>query len=232
MTSATALGKVGPRDITDQVVASFEPCPDERLRLVMQSLVRHLHGFVTEVGLTEEEWASAIGALTATGHITDQKRQEFILWSDTLGVSMLVDALAHPTPTGATESTVLGPFYVAGSTLREPGADIAEQEAGTPAWVDGRILDSKGGPRRRRARRLAERRQPAVRRTGRRRARASPARRLRTDEQGRFAFRAVRPVPYPVPADGPVGRMLPGPGAIRGGRPTSTSWSARPASPR
>ena len=209
MTSTIAPGKVGPRDITDQVVASFEPCPDERLRLVMQSLVRHLHGFVTEVGLTEEEWASAIGALTATGHITDEKRQEFILWSDTLGVSMLVDALAHPTPTGATESTVLGPFYVAGSTLREPGADIAEQEAGTPAWVDGRILDLEGRP-------IAgaeldvwqngDNQLYAVQDDG------APEHhlrgRFRTDEQGRFAFRAVRPVPYPVPADGPVGRML------------------------
>ena len=85
----------------------------------MQALVRHLHGFATEVGLTQEEWVAAIGILTATGHITDERRQEFILWSDSLGLSMLVDALANPLPSGATESTVLGPFYVPGSPERE-----------------------------------------------------------------------------------------------------------------
>ena len=135
---------VSPAEITAQVIARFDSCADPRLREIMQALVAHLHGFVTEVGLTEAEWAAAIGELTATGHITDDKRQEFILWSDSLGVSMLVDALAHPAPDGATESTVLGPFYVAGSPLRPYGADIAEQEAGVPAWVHGRVLDTGG----------------------------------------------------------------------------------------
>jgi len=91
-------------------------------------------------------WAAAIGALTASGHLTDDKRQEFILWSDTLGVSMLVDSIANAVPSGATESTVLGPFYVADSPLRELGADMAEQEAGVPAWVSGRVLDLEGRP--------------------------------------------------------------------------------------
>jgi len=93
---------VSPAEITAQVLARFDSCENPRLREIMQALVAHLHGFVTDVGLTEAEWAAAIGELTATGHITDDKRQEFILWSDTLGVSMLVDALAHPAPTGAT----------------------------------------------------------------------------------------------------------------------------------
>jgi catechol 1,2-dioxygenase len=200
---------VAPEEITAQVIARFDSCEDPRLREIMQALVAHLHGFVTDVGLTEAEWAEAIGALTATGHITDDKRQEFILWSDTLGVSMLVDALAHPAPDGATESTVLGPFYVSGSPLREYGANIAEQEAGTPAWVHGRVLDLDGEP-------IAGA-ELDVWQNGDNRLYAvqdedAPDDHLRgrfqTDAEGRFAFRAVRPVPYPIPDDGPVGHML------------------------
>src|SRR5438105_4568121 len=88
-------------EITSAAVASFEQCPSPRLRQLMQALVRHLHAFATEVNLTEDEWTSAIQILTATGHITDEHRQEFILWSDALGFSMLVDALAHPNPSGS-----------------------------------------------------------------------------------------------------------------------------------
>jgi hydroxyquinol 1,2-dioxygenase len=195
-------------EITEQAVSSFEDAPD-RLRQIMQSLVRHLHGFITDVELTESEWSQAIQALTATGEITDAKRQEFILWSDTLGVSMLVDALAHRTPSGATESTVLGPFYVAGSPVRGYGTDIAEQEAGIPAWVHGRVLSLDGEP-------LAGA-ELDVWQNGSNRLYAvqdddAPDDHLRgkfeTDGEGRFAFQAVRPVPYPIPDDGPVGRML------------------------
>jgi hydroxyquinol 1,2-dioxygenase len=200
---------VAPAEITARAVARFDSTPDPRLREIMRSLVSHLHAFVAEVGLTEEEWARGIEILTATGRITDDKRQEFILWSDTLGVSMLVDALAHPAPSGATESTVLGPFYVPGSPLRELGADIAEQEAGTPAWVHGRVLDLDGEP-------IAGA-ELDVWQNGDNELYAvqdadAPDDHLRgrflTDEGGRFAFRAVRPVPYPIPDDGPVGAML------------------------
>src|SRR2546423_5618825 len=93
-----------PEDITAAVVASFDGCTDGRLREVMQGLARHLHAFATEVRLSQDEWEAAIRILTATGHLTDEHRQEFILWSDALGVSMLVDALAHALPAGATES--------------------------------------------------------------------------------------------------------------------------------
>src|SRR5436190_337981 len=103
--------------ITSAAASSFGGCDDERLRLLMESLVRHLHAFALEVGLTEREWEEGIRILTETGKITDEHRQEFILWSDTLGLSMLVDALAHPTPGGATESTVLGPFWAADAPL-------------------------------------------------------------------------------------------------------------------
>ncbi len=137
-----------PEEITADVLASFDGAPDARLREIMQALVRHLHGFVLEVGLTPTEWEGAIGALTRTGHITDERRQEFILWSDSLGVSMLVDAIENTVPAGATESTVQGPFYVPGSPLREYGANIAEEpDAGVPALVHGRVLDLNGdGP--------------------------------------------------------------------------------------
>jgi len=200
---------ITPQQITEQVLASFDATPDPRRRELMKAFVSHLHAFVTEVELTEEEWAGAIGALTATGHLTDDKRQEFILWSDTLGVSMLVDSIANAVPSGATESTVLGPFYVADSPVREHGADMAEQEAGVPAWVTGRVLDLEGRP-------LAGA-ELDVWQNGDNRLYAvqdpdAPDEHLRgryrTDAEGRFAFQAVRPVPYTIPDDGPVGEML------------------------
>ena len=102
--------------ITSAAIDSFDACPDPRLREIMRSLVRHLHAFASEVKLTEADWTAAVDILTATGHITTDKRSEFILWSDTLGLSMLVDAMAHPelNANGATESTVLGPFWTPG----------------------------------------------------------------------------------------------------------------------
>jgi hydroxyquinol 1,2-dioxygenase len=199
-----------PADITAAVLASFERCSDPRRRSLMQALVRHLHEFAVEVGLTEEEWRRLIGVLTDTGHITDAKRQEFILWSDSLGLSMLVDALAHEAPAGATESTVLGPFYVPDAPLRAYGESmVVEGAAGVPALVHGRVLDVDGAP-------IADTELDvwqngadmlyAVQRP------EAPEDHLRgryyAREDGRYAFVAVRPVPYPIPDDGPVGRML------------------------
>jgi catechol 1,2-dioxygenase len=203
-----------PADITTAVLESFDNCPDPRLRELMQGLARHLHAFATEVTLTEEEWRGLIGILTETGHITDDKRQEFILWSDTLGLSMLVDALTHGLPAGATESTVLGPFYVPGSPLREYGESmVAEDDAGVPAWVYGRVLDVSGDPIggaeldvwQNGANMLYAVQRPE-----------GPEHHLRgryeSREDGSYAFIGVRPVPYPIPHDGPVGRMLAGTG--------------------
>jgi hydroxyquinol 1,2-dioxygenase len=210
METATGSSRTTPADITDAASASFDGCADPRLRELMRSLVRHLHGFAVEVGLTEEEWRQMIAVLTATGDITDERRQEFILWSDALGLSMLVDALAHELPAGATESTVLGPFYVPGSPLREYGESMAvESGAGVPAWVYGRVLDVSGFP-------IAGAELDvwqngadmlyAVQRP------EAPEEHLRgrylTRDDGTYAFMAVRPVPYPIPDDGPVGRML------------------------
>ncbi|HUO73467.1 MAG TPA: dioxygenase [Solirubrobacteraceae bacterium] len=191
------------------MLASFDGCADARLREIMRALVSHLHAFAGEVNLTHREWEQAIAALAETGHITDAHRQEFILWSDALGLSMLVDALAHQLPPGATESTVLGPFYVPDAPRREYGASIAAEAAGVPAWVHGRVLDTAGNP-------IAgaeldvwqngDDRLYAVQRP------EAPEDHLRgrftARGDGSYAFLAVRPVPYPIPDDGPVGRML------------------------
>ena len=208
MTSST---RTRPEDITANALASFADCPDPRLQQLMQSFVLHLHAFALEVGLTEDEWRGMIGVLTATGHITDDRRQEFILWSDTLGLSMLVDAMANPLPAGATESTVLGPFYVPGSPLREygEGMEAEDEPAGVPAWVHGRVLSVDGTP-------IAGAEVDvwqngddmlyAVQKA------EGPEDHLRgrfiTRDDGSYAFIAVRPVPYPIPDDGPVGKML------------------------
>jgi catechol 1,2-dioxygenase len=201
--------RTSPADITSSVLASFGGCADARLRLLMEALTRHLHAFASEVGLTQSEWEGAIRVLTATGHITDDRRQEFILWSDSLGLSMLVDALANPLPEGATESTVLGPFYVPGSPLRQYGANLAERPAGDPAWVHGRILGVEGEP-------IAGA-ELDVWQNGDDRLYAvqspeGPQDHLRgrfvARGDGSYAFLAVRPVPYTIPDDGPVGEML------------------------
>jgi len=206
----TSATKTTAADITANAVASFDGCADPRTRELMQAFVAHLHAFATEVRLTEDEWRSMIAVLTQTGDITDERRQEFILWSDALGLSMLVDALAHDLPPGATESTVLGPFYVPGAPEREYGESMAEEAgAGTPAWVHGRVLDLDGHP-------IAgaeldvwqngDDKLYAVQKPD------GPEEhlrgRFRTRDDGSYAVLAVRPVPYPIPDDGPVGRML------------------------
>jgi catechol 1,2-dioxygenase len=199
-----------PEQITADVLASFAGCDDARLREIMQALVRHLHGFVTEVGLTPQEWEAAIQTLTRSGHITDEHRQEFILWSDSLGVSMLVDALENTLPEGATESTVLGPFYVPGSPLREYGANItAETDAGVPALVHGRVLDLNGEPIPGAEVDVWQNGDDQLYAVQRPEAPEDHLRgRFLTREDGSYAFVAVRPTPYPIPDDGPVGRML------------------------
>jgi hydroxyquinol 1,2-dioxygenase len=198
-----------PEDITAEVVDRLAGCEDERLRTITQSLVRHLHAFAVDVSLTQPEWEAAVRILTQTGEITDDHRQEFVLWSDALGLSMLVDAIEHARPDGATESTVLGPFYVPGSPLRRYGESIALEPAGVPAWVHGRVLDLAGAPiagaeldvwqngaNELYAVQDAEAEEEHLRG------------RFLTRDDGSYAFLGVRPVPYAIPHDGPVGRML------------------------
>ena len=197
-------------DLTDDVVRSWSGTPDPRLREVMTSLTRHLHAFVEEVGLTQPEWAHAVGYLTRVGQTCDEVRQEFILLSDVLGVSMLVDEINHGTPDGATESTVLGPFHVVDSPPRELGDDISLDGIGDPVVVAGRVLDLEGRPVpgasldvwQASADGFYDVQQPDL----------QPERNLRglftADEEGRYWFRTVLPKWYPIPDDGPVGDLL------------------------
>lgn len=201
-------GRTTPAAITAQAVASFADCADPRLRELMQAFVSHLHAFATEVALTEDEWRALIDTLTATGRITDERRQEFILWSDALGLSMLVDALARP-PDGATESTVIGPFYRPGAPLRAYGESMAEEPAGTPAWIHGRVLSNAGEPIAGAELDVWQNGSDRLYAVQRPEAPEDHLRgRYRTRDDGSFAFVAVRPVAYPIPDDGPVGRML------------------------
>src|SRR5213594_393982 len=133
-------------DITAEVLRRFESTPDARLREIMLALVRHLHRFVKEVNLTEREWFDAVQFLTETGRMCDDKRQEFILLSDTLGVSMVVDLINHRKPEGATESTVFGPFHRDGAPELPAGGNIAPRDKkGIPTIVSGRVLTLDGG---------------------------------------------------------------------------------------
>lgn len=194
--------------LTEAVLSRLNGIQDARFKEVMESLITHLHAFIRDVELTEEEWLAAIQFLTATGKKCDDKRQEFILLSDTLGVSMLVDAMNHGKPDGATESTVLGPFYIPGAPELPSGSNIAEGVAGEPAYFAGRVLSADGTP-------LAgatldlwstdgEGWYDVQKPGGQLRGRA----RIRTDSQGRYAFWTVKPVSYSIPSDGPVGKML------------------------
>jgi len=194
---------------TDLVVASFADTPDPRLRDVVGALTRHLHAFVREVEPTQAEWEQAIGFLTGVGAMCDDKRQEFILLSDVLGVSMLVDAINHRVPAGATESTVLGPFHVVASPPRALGDDIADVSEGVPLVVRGRVLDLDGTP-------VAGARVDVWQADGEGfydvQKDTTPDQDLRglftTDEHGRYWFRTVEPAHYPIPDDGPVGDLL------------------------
>jgi protocatechuate 3,4-dioxygenase beta subunit len=192
------------------VAASFADTPDPRLRRVLTSLVQHLHAFVKDVELTEEEWSAAIAFLTATGQKCDDVRQEFVLLSDVLGVSMLVETVNHRTGGASTESTVLGPFHMVESPPRDLGDDIALDGKGEPCLVTGRVTGSDGEPLagalidvwQANADGFYDVQQPGV----------QPERNLRglftADEEGRFWFRTIVPRYYPIPDDGPVGRLL------------------------
>ena len=183
---------------------------DPRFREIITSLLKHLHAFVKDVEMTEEEWFKAIMFLTATGQMCDDKRQEFILLSDVLGVSMLVDAINHPKSGKGTESTVLGPFYVPGAPEYENGASIIKQQyADEVALVQGRVTDPDGSP-------IAGARldvwQTAANGAYDVQDQAMPENNMRgvftTDGEGNFAFVTEKPLSYSIPTDGPVGDLL------------------------
>ena len=196
-------------EIAAAVAASFDDCSDPRLKEVMRALVRHLHAFAHEVQLTPAEWARAIEALTASGRLSGDDRNEFVLWSDALGISMAVDALDDTRHSSATESTVEGPFHAPGSPERQYGATISEHPGGTPMWMFGRVLSTSGQPI---AGAELDVWQNAPNRLYAVQDPASPEHhlrgRFRTRSDGSYAFLAVRPTPYPIPDDGPVGALL------------------------
>ena len=199
-------------NLTDEVVAAYTArAVSPRMQQIFAALIRHLHGFVKDVELSEAEWFAAIQFLTATGKQCDDRRQEFILLSDTLGVSMLVDAINHPKGGAGTESTVLGPFYVPDSPSMPFGADLRRRhldEAET-CLVTGKVTDEHGQAI---AGATLEVWQTAANGYYDVQDPAAPAWNLRgtlsTDAQGRYALVTEKPVSYPVPTDGPVGRML------------------------
>lgn len=194
----------------EAVLERMNACEDARFKEVMSAAVRHLHAFVKEVEPTMDEWTRAIEFLTAVGRACDGKRQEWILASDTLGVSMLVETINHRSRDGSTEATVLGPFHVTGAPRLEMGTDLRRDAAGEPCAVSGRVLDTEGRPVagavldvwQTNGNGFYDVQQPGV----------QPEMNLRgrfeTGPDGRYHFRTVKPVSYPIPADGPVGAML------------------------
>ncbi len=195
--------------ITQAVIARFAETPDARLKELMTSLVQHLHAFAREVKLTEAEWMAGIEFLTATGQKCDDKRQEFILLSDTLGLSMLTVAMNNDKPQGCTEATVFGPFHVEGAPHYGHGEDVANGAAGEPCVVRGRVLGPKGEPV---AGAVVEV-WPAdaegnydVQYADIEKHQARGV--LQAGPDGRFNFRTIVAEAYPIPVDGPVGDML------------------------
>ncbi|MFN6979839.1 MAG: intradiol ring-cleavage dioxygenase [Gemmobacter sp.] len=194
----------------DVVIARNAQATDARLADVMAVLIRHLHAAVKEIEPTQDEWMQAIRFLTDTGHMCTDWRQEFILLSDVLGVSMLVDAINNRKPSGATESTVLGPFHVDDAPELPNGANIALDGKGEPMLVHGRVTDTAGNPipgARLDVWQANDEGFYDVQQKG-----IQPAFNLRgvftTDAEGRYHFVGAKPLYYPIPDDGPVGRLL------------------------
>ena len=181
-----------------------------RLAKVMASLVKHLHAFAKDVELTQEEWDVAIDFLTRTGQICSQERQEFILLSDVLGFSMLVDAINNRRPSGATENTVFGPFHVNGAPEREMGACISLDGKGETCLYEGRVIDLHGEPIEGaridvwsdNAEGFYDVQQPGIQPKWNNRGIFT------TGKDGTYGFIGIKPVSYPIPNDGPVGQML------------------------
>jgi hydroxyquinol 1,2-dioxygenase len=204
------MEKLTEGNITEAAVARFGAIANPRFRQIMASLLRHLHGFAREVALTPEEWRAGIDFLTAVGHITDDRRQEFILLSDTLGLSALVDLVANRgRDRAATASSLLGPFYRQGAPELPLGADIARGIEGQRVVLRGSVKSIDGRPLagaildvwQAAPSGLYDLQMPEERGMNLRG-------RFRADTEGRFRFRSVKPASYPVPFDGPVGKML------------------------
>ncbi|WP_328887828.1 dioxygenase family protein [Streptomyces sp. NBC_00316] len=195
--------------ITEAVISTMQDTKDSRLAEIMESLVRHVHAFVRDVELTEEEWARGVDFLTRTGQMCTPTRQEFILLSDVLGVTMLVDALSNRRPAEATQNSVLGPFFRDDRPQPPDAADISGGLPGTPLFFEGRVVDREGAP-------VAGAAVDVWHSDAEGHydvdvpGRVDPAMRalFRTEETGLFSFRSIRPSSYPIPGDGPVGEIM------------------------
>lgn len=196
------------QELVDTVVASFDKTEDPRLKQLMQSLARHLHNFLREVRLSEDEWNAAIDFLTAAGHITNDKRQEFVLLSDVLGASMQTIAINNQAYKGATEATVFGPFFVADAPEIPIGGDIAGGAHGQPCWVEGTVTDTEGRPVPGARIEVWEADEDGFYDVQYTDERVAGRAHLFADEDGKYAFWGLTPTPYPIPHDGPVGKML------------------------
>lgn len=195
--------------ITQAVLDRFSNTPDPRLKEIIFSLVQHLHDFAREVRLTEEEWLEGIKFLTRAGHITDDKRQEFILISDTLGLSMLTVAMNNQKPEGCTEATVVGPFHVENAPHYNLGDDVGNGAIGTPCFVKGTIKGLGGEPvpgAHIEVWQSDEDGMYDVQKPNLDHAQGRGV--LKADANGNYYFKSILAVAYPIPHDGPVGDML------------------------
>lgn len=195
-------------ELVELVVASFDGAPDERLRHLLQALVRHLHAYVREVRLTEAEWGAAIAFLTRVGHTTSENRQEFVLLSDVLGLSMQTVAVNNEAYRNATEATVFGPFFVDEAPQVETGGDIAAGAPGEPAWVEGTVRDVDGNPLPGARIEVWEADEEGLYDVQHDDGRTYGRGRLVADDDGGYRFWGLFPTPYPIPDDGPVGDLL------------------------
>ncbi|MFF2842405.1 dioxygenase [Paenarthrobacter sp. NPDC057981] len=201
---------LGPETLTAAVIDSFKNTPDDRLKEILESLTRNLHTFVREVSPSIEEWEAAIDFLTATGQKCDDVRQEFILLSDVLGVSMMVETINDAETPDATDSTVLGPFHMVESPARALGDNVSPESEGDICVVRGKIVSVSGEPIpgaqidvwQANTKGFYDVQQPGIQSIGNGRGL------LHADENGEFHFRSVVPAYYPIPTDGPVGSLL------------------------
>ena len=203
------MRNLNQHNITDAVLASFANTPDPRLKEIISSLIKHLHNFARDVKLTEEEWFQGIQYLTATGHKCTGTRQEFILLSDVLGLSMLTIAMNQDKPAGCTEATVFGPFFLEEAPRYELGADVSNGAKGAPCWVEGRILGMEGEPIPNATINVWQADDDGLydvqyEDLGHSQARGI----LKSDADGRYYFKTIVAEPYPIPTDGPVGVLL------------------------
>lgn len=195
-------------ELIQRVLDSFDQTPDKRLKELMKSLTLHLHAFLREVRLTESEWNEAIRFMTEAGHITSDTRQEFVLLSDVLGASMQMISMNNPATENATESTVLGPFFVEDAPEIKMGEDMSFAAMGEPLWVAGSVVDTSGIPVAGARVEVWEADEEGFYDVQYSDDRTAARAHFIVPEDGNYNFWGLTPTPYPIPHDGPVGKLL------------------------